>query len=148
MDSRSSLRNSTPGVLLSVSPLCFSRNLVGTFYLWTYVIYHYTLHNGSWLPRLVVTTISKCDTKDIIHVHSSCRPTWKTVKESQQLCVTYPRISNMFHSMQMTFFCLYAHLKGLTMIFAGQENPLIIFRSKEIYIYFKTNNKIHINLLK
>ena len=28
------------------------------------------------------------------------------------------------------------------MIFAGQENPFIIFRSKEIYLYFKTNNKI------
>ena len=27
------------------------------------------------------------------------------------------------------------------MIFAGQKNPFIIFRSKEIYIYFKTNNK-------
>ena len=39
-------------------------------------------------------------------------------------------------------------LKGLAMIFAGQENPLIIFRSKEIYIYFKTNIKIPINLLK
>ena len=39
-------------------------------------------------------------------------------------------------------------LKGLTMIFAGQENQFIIFRSKEIYIYFKTNNKILINLLK
>ena len=39
-------------------------------------------------------------------------------------------------------------LKGLAMIFAGHENPLIIFRSKEIYIYFKTNNKIPINLLK
>ena len=36
----------------------------------------------------------------------------------------------------------------LAMIFAGQENPSIIFRSKEIYIYFKTNNKIPINLLK
>ena len=33
-------------------------------------------------------------------------------------------------------------LKGLAMIFAGQENPFIIFRSKEIYIYFKTNSKI------
>ena len=33
-------------------------------------------------------------------------------------------------------------LKGLAMIFAGQENPFIIFRSKEIYIYLKTNNKI------
>ena len=32
-------------------------------------------------------------------------------------------------------------LKGLTMIFAGQENPYIIFRSKEIYIYFKRSNK-------
>ena len=40
------------------------------------------------------------------------------------------------------------HLKGLAMIFAPQENLLIIFRSKEIYIYFKTNNKIPINLLK
>ena len=39
-------------------------------------------------------------------------------------------------------------LKGLAMIFAGQENPFIIFRSKEIYIYFKTNNKIPINSLK
>ena len=39
-------------------------------------------------------------------------------------------------------------LKGLAMIFAGQENPLIISRSKEIYIYLKTNNKIPINLLK
>ena len=28
------------------------------------------------------------------------------------------------------------------MIFAGQENPFIILRIKEIYIYFKTNNKI------
>ena len=37
---------------------------------------------------------------------------------------------------------------GLTMIFAGQKNPFIIFRSKEMYIYFKTNNKIPINLLK
>ena len=34
------------------------------------------------------------------------------------------------------------------MIFAGQENPLIIFKTKEIYIYFKTNIKIPINLLK
>ena len=32
------------------------------------------------------------------------------------------------------------------MIFAGQENPFI--KSKETYIYFKTNNKIPINLLK
>ena len=39
-------------------------------------------------------------------------------------------------------------LKGLAMIFTGQENSLIIFRSKEIYIYFKANNKIPINLLK
>ena len=39
-------------------------------------------------------------------------------------------------------------LKGLAMIFAGQENPFIIFISKEIYIYFKTNNKIPIDLLK
>ena len=37
--------------------------------------------------------------------------------------------------------------KRLAMVFAGQENPLIIFRSKEICIYFKTNNKIPINLL-
>ena len=43
---------------------------------------------------------------------------------------------------------LILYLKGLAMIFAGQENPFIIFRSKEIYIYFKTNNKIPINLLK
>ena len=40
------------------------------------------------------------------------------------------------------------HLKGLTMIFAGQENPFIIFRSKEMYIFFKTNNEIPINLPK
>ena len=40
------------------------------------------------------------------------------------------------------------HLKGLAMIFAGQENQFIIFRSKEICVYFKTNNKITINLLK
>ena len=39
-------------------------------------------------------------------------------------------------------------LQGLAMIFAGQENQFIIFRSKDIYIYFKTNNKIPINLLK
>ena len=39
-------------------------------------------------------------------------------------------------------------LKGLAMIFAGKENPFIIFRSKEIYICSKTNNKIPINLLK
>ena len=32
-------------------------------------------------------------------------------------------------------------LKGLAMIFADQENPFIIFRSKEISVYFKTNNK-------
>ena len=40
------------------------------------------------------------------------------------------------------------HLKGMAMIFADQENPFIIFRSKEINIYFKKNNKIPINLLK
>ena len=39
-------------------------------------------------------------------------------------------------------------LKGLAMIFAGQENPFIIFRSKEINICFKTENKIPINLQK
>ena len=39
-------------------------------------------------------------------------------------------------------------LKGLAMIFAGQENPFIIFRRKEINIYFKTNNKTPVNLLK
>ena len=39
-------------------------------------------------------------------------------------------------------------LENKKLIFAGQENPLIIFRSKEIYIYFKTKNKIPINLLK
>ena len=39
-------------------------------------------------------------------------------------------------------------LKGLAMIIPGQQNPFIIFRSKEIYIYSKTNNKIPINLLK
>ena len=39
-------------------------------------------------------------------------------------------------------------LKGLAMIFAGQKNPFIIFRSKEMYIYFKTNNTILINVLK
>ena len=44
--------------------------------------------------------------------------------------------------------CLPECLKGLTMIFDGQETPFIIFRSKEIYIYFKTNNKIPINFLK
>ena len=42
----------------------------------------------------------------------------------------------------------YVTLKGLAMIFAGQENTFIIFRSKEINIYFKTKNKIPINLLK
>ena len=39
-------------------------------------------------------------------------------------------------------------LKGLAMSFAGQENPFIIFRSKDIHIYFKTNNKIPIDLSK
>ena len=32
--------------------------------------------------------------------------------------------------------------------FPGQENPFIIFRSKEKYIHYKTNNKIPINMLK
>ena len=45
-------------------------------------------------------------------------------------------------------FAVTTNLKGLAMIFAGQENPFIIFRSKEINIYFKTNNKISINVLK
>ena len=40
------------------------------------------------------------------------------------------------------------YLKGLAMIFAGQENSFIIFRSKDIHIYFKTKNEIPINLLK
>ena len=39
-------------------------------------------------------------------------------------------------------------LKGLAMIFAGKKNPFIIFGSKKMYIYFKTNNKILINVLK
>ena len=38
-------------------------------------------------------------------------------------------------------------LKGLAIVFAGQENLLIIFRSKEIYTYI-SNNKIPQNLLK
>ena len=38
--------------------------------------------------------------------------------------------------------------KGTDHDFSGQENPFIIFRSKEIYIYFKTNNKLPLNLLK
>ena len=42
-------------------------------------------------------------------------------------------------------YCFSFCLNGLAMIFACQENPFIIFRSKEIYIYFKTNNKIPIN---
>ena len=41
-----------------------------------------------------------------------------------------------------------ATLKELAMIFVGHDNPLIIFRSKKIYIYFETNYKISINLLK
>ena len=40
------------------------------------------------------------------------------------------------------------YLEGLAIIFAGQENPLNIFRSKEIYIDFKKKNKIPTNLLK
>ena len=39
-------------------------------------------------------------------------------------------------------------VKGLAMIFASQETPLISFGSKHIYIYSKTNNKIPIILLK
>ena len=39
-------------------------------------------------------------------------------------------------------------LKGLAMIFTRQENLLIIFRSKEIHIYFKTNNKFAGNMRK
>ena len=38
------------------------------------------------------------------------------------------------------------YLQGLDMISVGQENLLIIFRSKGIYS--KTNNKIPVNLLK
>ena len=38
-------------------------------------------------------------------------------------------------------------LKELAMIFAGHENPLIILRSKERYIYIKTNNKLSVNLV-
>ena len=39
-------------------------------------------------------------------------------------------------------------LEGLAMIFAGQENTFIIFRSNDINIYFKKYNKIPLNLLK
>ena len=39
-------------------------------------------------------------------------------------------------------------IKGLAMIFADQENPFIIFRSKEMNMYIKTSYKIPINLLK
>ena len=46
------------------------------------------------------------------------------------------------------FFFFDLNLKGLAMIFPGQENPFIIFRNNEIYMYSKTNNKIPINLLK
>ena len=56
----------------------------------------------------------------------------------------YPLLFWMYHQ-KVQSHCV---LKGLTMIFAGQENPFIIFRSKEIYMYFKTNIKIPINLLK
>ena len=55
----------------------------------------------------------------------------------------------MFSDSSLTFSAkIRKKLKGLAMIFAGQENPYIIFRSKEIYIYFKRNSKIPINLLK
>ena len=50
--------------------------------------------------------------------------------------------------LMISFSLHWCFLKGLTMIFAGQENSFIIFRSKEIHIYFKTNIKIPINLLK
>ena len=60
-----------------------------------------------------------------------CCPSWNLVLAS--------------HAMQclITMFCkrCFFPFKGLALIFAGQENPFIIFRSKEIYIYFKTNNK-------
>ena len=54
------------------------------------------------------------------------------------------------HSPSLAHFkgSLKTHLKGLAMIFTDQENTYFIFRSKEINIYFKTNNKIPVNLLK
>ena len=39
-----------------------------------------------------------------------------------------------FHSCGYHDLKIRSSLKGLAMIFDGQENPFIIFRSKEIYI--------------
>ena len=69
------------------------------------------------------------------------------MKKYLQLFKKKKKISQIFFNWTNQLPILHG-LKGLAMIFAGQENPFIIFRSKKIYIYFKTNNKMPINLLK
>ena len=68
-------------------------------------------------------------------------------------CSCHPlnlRATKLF--LRFSFLSLYIYiltcLKELAMIFAGQENPFIIFKSKDIYIYFQKNNEIPINLLE
>ena len=70
---------------------------------------------------------------------------WRSVPCFHLLCLfLIMKSRRKYSSRHLTQF----DLKGLTMIFAGQENPFIIFGSKDIYICFKANNIITINLMK
>ena len=66
-------------------------------------------------------------------------------------CASYEhaKVGNIFIYDSKRYFLKYKlqylKLKGLAMIFAGQENPWIVFRSKEKYI--KTSNKISVKKL-
>ena len=83
-------------------------------------------------------------------IYSRYRALWQAVS-CLKICSNYHLLQKYHHGvlecikhLRMNLPC---ELKGLAMIFAGQENTFIIFRSKEINIYFKTNNKVPINLL-
>ena len=104
------------------------------------------------------TVFTPCFANTHTYIHSDA---WYAAQLTCRLSVnwlsTYSHHTTPPHTLQHTHLFIHAvqsgsmpasYLKGLTMIFAGQENPFFIFRSKEIYIYFKTNIKIPINLLK
>ena len=74
-----------------------------------------------------------------------CFPTFFQLPKKCHICAAV--LENLFIEFT-TYYYTKEVLKGLAMIFAGQENPFIIFKSKDIYIYFKKNNEIPINSLE
>ena len=110
---------------------------------------------GRLLLELVYIIIPDCfDNK--IHIIGKGMHVNKKKKKKRMLDRITDRILSYFSCFHMfnkaSKFCSHEYrleLKGLAMIFDGQENPFIIFRSKEIYIIQNKEQSPHkFNLLK